>query len=102
MAGFYAAHARTIPAPIWLGLQATHSGVGGISAHYCMAKSVSMADASVVMPINFLQLPAMAVAGLLLCSEGLDPCTLAGGLLILLAIYLNIVWSRRQSRNAAP
>lgn len=72
-------------------------GIGGLTAHYCMAKAVSVADASVVMPVNFLQLPAMAGAGLLLYGEGLDPYTLAGGGLILAATYLNIVWSRRRA-----
>jgi drug/metabolite transporter (DMT)-like permease len=56
-----------------------------------------MADASVVMPINFLQLPAMEIVGLLLYAEGLDPFTLAGGGLILAASYLNIRWSRRRA-----
>ena len=56
-----------------------------------------MADASVVMPISFLQLPVMAIAGLLIYSEGLDPFTLAGGALILAASYLNILWSRRRT-----
>ncbi len=72
-------------------------GVCGLSAHYCMTKSLTMADASVVMPINFLQLPVMAIAGLLIYSEGLDPFTLAGGALILAASYLNILWSRRHN-----
>jgi len=72
-------------------------GIGGLTAHYCMAKAVSVADASVVMPVNFLQLPAMAGAGLLLYGEGLDPYTLGGGGLILAATYLNIVWSRRRA-----
>lgn len=71
-------------------------GVGGLTAHYCMAKAVSVADASVVMPVNFLQLPAMALAGLLLYREVVDPFTLVGGGLILAATYLNIRWSRRR------
>ncbi len=76
-------------------------GVGGLAAHYCMARAVSVADASVVMPVNFLQLPAMALAGLLLYAEHIDPYTLAGGALILAATYLNIAWSRRRAQAAA-
>ncbi len=75
-------------------------GIGGIAAHYCMARAVSVADASVVMPVNFLQLPGMALAGLLLYGEGVDPYTIAGGALILGATYLNIVWSRRRAAVA--
>lgn len=73
-------------------------GMGGLTAHYCMAKAVSVADASVVMPVNFLQLPAMAIAGLLLYREAVDPFTLLGGGLILAATYLNVLWSRRRGR----
>lgn len=72
-------------------------GVGGLAAHYCMARSVAVADASVVMPVNFLQLPAMAFAGYLLYAETIDPFSLAGGGLILTATYLNLVWARRQA-----
>jgi drug/metabolite transporter (DMT)-like permease len=75
-------------------------GISGLTAHYCMARSVSMADASVVMPISFLSLPVMAAIGYAFYSENLDPYTLGGGVLILAATYLNIVWSRR--RAAGP
>ena len=72
-------------------------GISGLTAHYCMARSVSIADASVVMPISFLQLPTMAIVGYVLYSEGLNPYTLGGGGLILGATYLNIFWSRRRA-----
>jgi drug/metabolite transporter (DMT)-like permease len=71
--------------------------ISGLTAHYCMARSVAIADASVVMPISFLSLPFMAVVGLIFYDEGLDPFTLVGGGLILAATYLNIIWSRRRA-----
>ncbi len=70
-------------------------GISGLTAHYCMARSVAIADASVVMPISFLSLPTMAATGYAFYGEGPDPYTLGGGGLILGATYLNIVWSRR-------
>ena len=75
-------------------------GIGGLTAHYCMAKSVSVADASAVMPVNFLQLPAMAAAGYLIYAEAVDPFTLAGGALILTATYLNVRWSAARDARA--
>lgn len=72
-------------------------GIGGLTAHYCMARSVSVADASVVMPVNFLLLPFMALAGFLIYGEAVDPFTLAGGGLVLAATYLNVRWSNRRS-----
>jgi drug/metabolite transporter (DMT)-like permease len=77
-------------------------GISGLTAHYCMAKSVSFADASVVMPINFLALPVMAAMGYAFYGEGLDPYTLGGGSLVLGATYLNIVWARRRALLEAP
>jgi hypothetical protein len=76
-------------------------GISGLTAHYCMAKSVSFADASVVMPINFLALPVMAAMGYAFYGEGLDPYTLGGGSLVLGATYLNIVWARRRAAAAS-
>jgi drug/metabolite transporter (DMT)-like permease len=72
-------------------------GISGLTAHYCMARSVAIADASVIMPISFLSLPTMATIGYAFYGEGLDPFTLGGGGLILGATYLNIVWSRRRA-----
>ncbi len=72
-------------------------GISGLTAHYCMARSVSIADASVIMPISFLQLPSMAMVGFAFYGEGLNPYTLGGGGLILGATYLNIIWSRRRA-----
>ena len=74
-------------------------GVSGLTAHYCMARAVSIADASVVMPVTYLQLPLMAFVGLLFYAEQLDFYTLAGGCLIFAATYLNVVWSRPSSHN---
>lgn len=74
-------------------------GISGLTAHYCMARSVAIADASVVMPISFLSLPAMALIGYAFYGEGIDPYTLGGGGLILVATYLNIIWSRHRATS---
>ncbi len=71
-------------------------GMSGLTAHFCMTKAVSIADASVVMPITFLSLPTMAMIGFVFYGENLDPYTLGGGVLIIGATYLNIFWSRRR------
>lgn len=69
-------------------------GASGLTAHYCLARAVSIADASVIMPISYLQLPAMAIVGLMFYAEQLDLYTLGGGCLIIAATYLNVIWSR--------
>lgn len=69
-------------------------GASGLTAHYCMARAVSIADASVILPISYLQLPVMALVGLTLYGEQLDFYTLGGGFLIFAATYLNVLWSK--------
>ncbi|MDU8926872.1 DMT family transporter [Alisedimentitalea sp. MJ-SS2] len=67
-------------------------GLGGLLAHFCIAKALSLAPATVVVPIDFIRLPAIAVVGMLLYSEPLDLFVLVGALVIFAANYLNI-WS---------
>ena len=69
-------------------------GASGLTAHYCMARAVAIADASVILPISYLQLPVMAIVGLAFYGEQLDFFTLGGGFLIFAATYLNVLWSR--------
>lgn len=69
-------------------------GASGLTAHYCMARAVGVADASVVMPVTYLLLPTMAIVGLVFYGEQLDFYTLGGGGLIMAATYLNIIWAK--------
>ena len=74
-------------------------GISGLTAHYCMARSVGIADASVVMPISFISLPVMATIGFVIYGEDLEPYTIGGGTIILAATYLNIIWSRQPAKS---
>ena len=65
-------------------------GLCGLSAHYCLNKALSLADAMVVLPMEFLRLPVIALAGLVLYREPLDPWVLAGGGIIATGIWLNL------------
>jgi drug/metabolite transporter (DMT)-like permease len=67
----------------------------GLAAQYCMARSYALADAMVVAPVDFFRLPLIAVVGLLLYGEHLDPWTLAGGGVIVVANLINL-WSERR------
>ncbi len=66
----------------------------GTVSHYCLSKAISLADATVVMPMDFLRLPLTALLGYLLYAEGLDGWSLAGGLLIITANTLNLFAAR--------
>lgn len=71
-------------------------GLTGTFSHYCLSKSLSLADATVVIPMDFLRLPLSALAGYLVYSEGIDAWSVAGGLMILAANTINLIKARNQ------
>jgi drug/metabolite transporter (DMT)-like permease len=62
----------------------------GTFSHYCMARAMLYADATVVIPMDFLRVPLSAAAGWLLYSERLDTFTVLGAALILTGNLLNL------------
>ena len=62
----------------------------GTFSHYCMARAMLHADATVVLPMDFLQVPLTAIAGWLIYSERLDSFTVLGAALILTGNLLNL------------
>jgi drug/metabolite transporter (DMT)-like permease len=67
----------------------------GTFSHYCMARAMLYADATVVVPMDFLRVPLSAAAGWLLYAERLDIYTVLGAVLILTGNLLNL-------KRAAP
>jgi drug/metabolite transporter (DMT)-like permease len=65
--------------------------LAGTGSHYCLSKAISLADATIVMPMDFLRLPLTALVGYMLYSEGLDIWSVAGGLMILAANTINLL-----------
>jgi drug/metabolite transporter (DMT)-like permease len=62
----------------------------GTFSHYCMARAMLHADATVVLPMDFLRVPLTATAGWLIYSERLDIFTVLGAALILAGNLLNL------------
>jgi drug/metabolite transporter (DMT)-like permease len=62
----------------------------GTFCHYCMARAMLYADATVVLPMDFLRVPLTATAGWLIYSERLDMFTVLGAALILAGNLLNL------------
>jgi drug/metabolite transporter (DMT)-like permease len=71
---------------MWVALTA----LAGLSAHFCMAKALSMADAMIVMPMDFLRLPLIAVVGYFLYQESIDIFLLCGAAVMLLGNMLSL------------
>jgi len=71
-------------------------GVTGLSAHYCMARAFAHADATVVVPMDFLRLPLIAFLGLTVYHEPLDIWVLAGAAIIFAGNFMNVLVERRR------
>ncbi len=65
-------------------------GAAALSGHYCMARALALADAIVVVPLDFLRLPLIAGVGALLYHEPLDWLVLAGGGVMFAGNLINI------------
>jgi drug/metabolite transporter (DMT)-like permease len=70
-------------------------GVTGLAAHYSLAKALTLADVSLVNPVDFLRLPLIAVVGFLAYGERVDVLVLVGAAMIFVGNYYSI---RRESR----
>jgi drug/metabolite transporter (DMT)-like permease len=65
-------------------------GLTALSAHYCIARALALADLAVVMPVDFLRLPLVALIGWAAYGERPDALAVAGMVLILVANALNL------------
>lgn len=73
----------------------------GLTAHYCFANALKLAEALTVAPIDYLRLPLIIVIGVLLYSEAVDAAIIAGSILIVVGNYMNIR-TASGSRNVLP
>jgi drug/metabolite transporter (DMT)-like permease len=62
----------------------------GTFSHFCMARAMLYADATVVVPMDFLRVPLTATAGWLIYGERLDAFTVLGAALILASNFVNL------------
>jgi drug/metabolite transporter (DMT)-like permease len=65
-------------------------GSAGLFAHYCLSNAFRAGDASVVVPLDFLRIPLIAVVGWWLYAEALDVFVFAGAGLIITGIVWNL------------
>ena len=75
-------------------------GMAGLLAHFCITNALAIAPASVVIPFDFIRLPAIAVIGMLVYHEPLDIWVLIGAVVIFGGNYLNILSETRKIRVA--
>ncbi len=86
-----------VPPDLWYAFWTAAVAICGLTAHFCLAQAFRQADATIVVPMDFIRLPLIAVVGMLVYAEALDPYVFAGGALIFFGNYLNIrLGSRRK------
>src|SRR5204862_985304 len=71
-------------------------GTAGLFAHFCLSNAFRSGDASVVVPLDFLRIPLIAVVGWWLYAEPLDLYVFTGAGLII----VGIVWNLRSEAGA--
>lgn len=70
----------------WLAL----IGVAGVTAHLGLTKALTLAPASVVVPIDFARLPLIAAIGAVFYSEPVEPSLFIGAALIFAGILITL------------
>jgi drug/metabolite transporter (DMT)-like permease len=70
-------------------------GAGSFAAHYSMTRAMKLADATVVVPIDFIRLPLIAVVGAVLYAEPFDPMVIVGALVIFTGTYYSLSREKR-------
>jgi drug/metabolite transporter (DMT)-like permease len=73
--------------------------LAGLSAHVCLTNAFRHGDAIVVVPLDFLRVPLIAIVGVLLYAEPFDPLVLLGAALTASGILWNIFAESRARRR---
>ncbi len=76
-------------------------GISGLTAHYCLTNALAAGDASVVIPLDFMRLPLIAVVGWTFYGERLDVLVFMGGAVIIAGVLWNLRTEARRGRKPA-
>jgi len=64
--------------------------LSGLASHFCLAQAFRSGDASLVVPLDFMRIPLIALVGWLLYGEPLDAYVFFGAGLIVLGVLWNL------------
>ena len=79
---------RTPTAALWPWIAVI--AICGTYSHFCMTQALRHAEATMIVPMDFLRVPLTAIAGWLVYGERIDALTMGGAALILVANLLNL------------
>jgi drug/metabolite transporter (DMT)-like permease len=71
-------------------LPAIAVGIGGLTSHYCLSNAFRAGDATLVVPLDFMRIPLIAVVGWAFYGERLDIFVLIGALIIIGGVLWNL------------
>ncbi len=64
--------------------------LAGLASHFCLTNALRWGDATIVMPIDFLRIPLIAVVAWAVYGEPIDIAVFAGAALIILGVVWNL------------
>lgn len=70
-------------------------GLSGIGTHYCLSRALAIADISIVLPLDFLRMPFIAIIAYLVWGETFSPWTAVGAAIIFGSSYFAIMRERK-------
>ena len=74
-------------------------GAVGLTSHYCLTQAFRSGDATVVVPLDFVRIPLIALIGWMFYGEALDGFVFAGAGLIICGVLWNLLAESRRSRS---
>lgn len=77
---------------LWLGVV----GLTALTAHYCITNAMKLADAGVVVTLDFLRLPLIAVVGVIFYNEAFEIAVIVGASLMLFGNLINLKSSKNK------
>jgi drug/metabolite transporter (DMT)-like permease len=77
-------------------------GIAGLTSHYCLSNAFRAGDATMVVPLDFMRIPLIAVVGWAVYGERLDLFVLFGALIIVAGVLWNLRSETVRARPAPP
>ena len=71
-------------------LPAIGVGTAGLTSHYCLSNAFRAGDAALVVPLDFMRIPLIAVVGWAFYGERLDIFVFLGALIIVAGVLWNL------------
>ncbi len=79
-------------------LPALGIAISGFTAHYCLTNAFRHGDATLVVPIDFLRVPLIAVIGWLLYGERTELAVWIGAAVVISGVAVNLLAEARGRR----